>query len=136
MRNEADESDVQIPEIYCSVSIKLNENINRNQMLDELLQLGIQKVKFIAPKMELCTYFEIAVVRNERFWYLDEALTKMFGQIDTKLQDLKKMVDKYGGSFGIDIAFYQYGTYPALEFVGENMRKIRFLEADISIDPY
>ncbi len=35
-----------------------------------------------------------------------------------------------------EVSFLQYGLYPALEFFSENMKKICYLEADISIDPY
>lgn len=36
----------------------------------------------------------------------------------------------------INIAFWQYGTYPALSITGKNMEYIRLLQADIDIDPY
>ena len=94
----------------------------------EILEINVCK-----PKCESLVSLDIAIVKNERFWYLDDALTKMFSKI-VQIEQLKELVSKYKGTFCIDIAFYQNGTYPALEFIGDNMKKIRFLEADISID--
>ena len=127
---------VRIPEIYCAISIMLNENANIEALIERLNRLDIVDIEITAPKYESIVSLEIAMVRNEKFWYLDEALTKMFNQIDNYLVQLKNLVDIFEGKVCIDIAFYQYGTYPALEFMGENMKKIRFLEADISIDAY
>ena len=136
MSNINDELKKQIPEIYCAISIVLNENADANELIEKLNQLGIVDVEITTPKFESIISLEIAVVRNEKFWYLDEALTKMFNQIDNYLVQLKKLINDFEGKVCIDIAFYQYGTYPALEFMGDNMKKIRFLEADISIDAY
>ena len=136
MSNINDELKKQIPEIYCAISIVLNENTDANELIEKLNQLGIVDVEITTPKFESIISLEIAVVRNEKFWYLDEALTKMFNQIDNYLVQLKKLINDFEGKVCIDIAFYQYGTYPALEFMGDNMKKIRFLEADISIDAY
>lgn len=136
MSNINEELKTQVPEIYCAISIMLNENADISALIEKLKQLGIADIKIITPKYEATLSLEIAIVKNEKFWYLDEALTKMFSQIDNCLIQLKKMVDIFEGRICIDIAFYQYGTYPALEFMGENMKKIRFLEADISIDAY
>lgn len=136
MSNVNEKFKIQIPEIYCSISIMLNENADIGALIEKLKQLGIANIKIITPKYETTIGLEIAIVKNEKFWYLDEALTKMFSQIDNCLVQLKKIIDIFEGKICIDIAFYQYGTYPALEFVGENMKKIRFLEADISIDAY
>ena len=127
---------VRIPEIYCAISIMLNENANIEALIERLNRLDIVDIEITAPKYESIVSLEIAMVRNEKFWYLDEALTKMFNQIDNYLVQLKNLIDIFEGKVCIDIAFYQYGTYPALEFMGENMKKIRFLEADISIDAY
>ena len=60
----------------------------------------------------------------------------MFSRVDNYLNKIKEITKKYNGKICIDIAFYEYGTYPALLFSGENMKKIHYLEADISIDPY
>lgn len=136
MSNVNDELKIQIPEIYCAISIMLNENADTDALIERLNQLGIVDIEITTPKCESIISLEIAMVRNEKFWYLDEALTKMFNQIDNYLVQLKNLIDVFEGKICIDIAFYQYGTYPALEFMGENMKKIRFLEADISIDAY
>lgn len=84
--------------------------------------MGILEIKVHRPKYESLVSLDIAIIKNERFWYLDDALTKMFSKID-RIEQLKEVVSKYGETFRIDIAFYQYGTYPALEFIGDNIEK-------------
>lgn len=127
--------DKQIPEIYCAISIIFEQSADVDKILSSLREIGISEIKVCKPKCESLVSLDIAIVKKEQFWYLDDALTKMFLKID-RIEQLKKVVREHKGNFCIDIAFYQYGTYPALEFIGENMEKIRYLEADISIDAY
>ena len=132
MKKDLDE---RMPEIYCAISIVFEHNVDIDEILFGLRKIGISEIKVCSPKCESLISVDIAIVKNEKFWYLDDALTKMFSKI-VRIEELKEVVSKYKGNFCIDIAFYQYGTYPALDFVGENMKKIRFLEADISVDAY
>ncbi len=125
--------DKQIPEIYCAISIILKQTVDVEEISSRLREMGISKIKVCRPKCASSVSLDIAIVEYERFWYLDDALKKMFSKI-VRIDELKELVCEYKGSFFIDIAFYQYGTYPALEIVGDNMRMIRFLEADIGID--
>lgn len=125
----------KIPEIYCAISVSFERNTNMTSVSDSLNQIGIYNFEIHTPKCEPIVCLDIAIVKNEPFWYLDEALTKMFLQVENCLSDLKEIIKKFHGQVCIDVAFYQYGTYPALTFFGENMKKIHFLEADISIDP-
>lgn len=127
--------DKQMPEIYCAISIIFERNVDVDEISSSLREIGISEIRVCRPKYESLISLDIAIVKNERFWYLDNALTKMFSKIN-RIEQLKEVVSGYEGTFCIDIAFYHYGTYPALEFVGDNMKKIRFLEADISIDAY
>lgn len=127
--------DKQIPEIYCAISLIFEQGVDVDVIACSLREMGILEINICKPKCESLVSLDIAIVKNERFWYLDDALTKMFSKI-VRIEQLKELVSKYKGTFCIDIVFYQYGTYPALEFVGDNMKKIRFLEADISIDAY
>lgn len=127
--------DKQIPEIYCAISIVFKQDVEVDEIVSSLKEMGISEINVCRPKCEPLVSLDIAIVKNEQFWYLDDALTKMFSKINA-IEHLKEIVSEYGGAFCIDIAFYQYGTYPALEFIGDNMKKIRFLEADISIDAY
>ena len=127
----------EIPEIYSAIVFKFEKNVDVDIILNDLKGLEICDVKVIRPKCfpsVVCIGF--AIIYYERFWYLDEVLTKMFSKVEGYLPQLKDILVKYNGMAYIDIAFYQYGTYPALSFCGENMKKIRFLEADIHIDPY
>ena len=126
----------KIPEIYCSISVSFSNDIDIQPIIFELNKIGILDIQIVTPKCEPIVNLDFAIIYYESFWYLSEALTKMFSKIDYCIVELKNIITTYNGKFSIDIAFYQYGTYPALEFEGENMKKIRFLEADISIDPY
>ena len=134
--NKAEDEMNRIPEIYCAITVLFDENMDVVPIVHSLRQIGISKVEIIKPQYDSVICLSIATVDNERFWYLDEALSKMFSQVGGCLSGLKEVVIKSRGEIRIDIAFYQYGTYPALEFSGDNMKKIRFLEADISIAPY
>ena len=125
----------QTPEIYCAISIIFEQSVNVDEIANSLRKMGISEINVCRPTCESLVSLDIAIVKNERFWHLDSALTKMFSKI-VRIEELKKLASKYKGSFCIDIAFYQHGTYPSLEFIGDNMKKIRFLEADISIDAY
>ena len=127
--------DERMPEIYCAISIVFEHNVDIDEILFGLRKIGISEIKVCSPKCESLISVDIAIVKNEKFWHLDDALTKMFSKI-ARIEELKEVVSKHKGNFCIDIAFYQYGTYPALDFVGDNMKKIRFLEADISVDAY
>lgn len=126
----------KIPKIYCAISISFKRDADISAITDSLRQIGIKKFKVCTPKCEPVVCVDIAILKNEPFWYLDEALTKMFQQIENCMPALKAIIQKFQGKACIDVAFYQYGTYPALTFFGENMKKIRYLEADISIDPF
>jgi hypothetical protein len=126
----------QIPEIYCSIAIFFEKKHDINFIVDSMKQLEISEMKIHEPKFDHSICVEIATIKNEPFWNLDDALTKMFLKIDGKMAELKKIVKKYDGDVCIDIAFYQYGTYPVLVFSAETMKKIHYLDAVISIDPY
>ena len=129
-------STMPIPDMYLALSILLEDGNNLNIFIDKLAHIGVKDINIITPKYENLTYIEIAIVKNEKNWYLDDALKKMFSQIDHCIIELKSLIDEYKGKVCIDIAFYHYESFPALEFFGDNMKKIRFLEADISIDAY
>ena len=131
-----DEQINKIPQIYCAISVSFERNTDITSVSDSLNQIGIHNFEIHTPKCEPIVCLDIAIVKNEPLWYLDEALTKMFLQVENCLLDLKEIIKKFHGETCIDVAFYQYGTYPVLIFSGENMRKIRLLEADISIDPF
>lgn len=126
----------KMPEIYCAISISFEKGIDASFISDRLKQLGIVSFEMHKPKFDSIVCVKIAIIKNEPCWYLDEALAKMFLQVDSCLAEIKEIINKYHGETWIDVAFYQHGTPPALTFSGENMKKIRYLEADISIDAY
>lgn len=105
-------------------------------ILHSLRKLGIADPKPREPKYGNIHDIAVAEIYYEPYWELEDALRALFGQVDGKLPAINQIVDVFKGNVLVDIAFYQYGTYPSLVFDKENMKKIRFLEADISIDPY
>lgn len=128
------ESD-SIPEIYSAISLVFDRNTNIISVISELNKHDIYDIKIRRPRNELTTCLDLAVIHNERFWELNDALTKMFSKVENCLGELRNIATKYHGEVYIDIAFYQNGTFPALVICGQNMRNICFLEANISIDP-
>ena len=69
-------------------------------------------------------------------WYLDEALAALFKKVDAVIPKIIDLMKDHNAKAIINIAFWQFGTYPALSITGKNMEYIRLLQADIDIDPY
>lgn len=131
-----DSSIDRIPEIYCSIVLSFDKNINIKSIIDSLNSIGISDLKICEPKFEPIISVEIAIVDNECFWDMNDALMKMFSKVNKCMIALKKIVEIFSGKACIDISFCQYGTYPAMVVSKEIIKKIDFLEADLSIDPY
>lgn len=131
-----DSSIDRIPEIYCSIVLSFDKNIDIKGLMDSLNSIGISDLKICEPKFEPIISVEIAIVNNECFWYMNDALIKMFSKVNRCITELKESVEKFSGKVCIDISFCQYGTYPAIVISKEIIKKINFLEADLSIDPY
>ena len=127
---------VQTPKISCAIVVRLDERINVSLVIHDLQKIGIHNVVTRKPRYDSSVCLSVVLVHNEEFWEINTALDKMFSKINSCLPQFKRIVKKYGGTVYIDVAFYQYGTYPALVFSGKNMEKIHYLEANISIDPY
>jgi hypothetical protein len=125
-----------MPEIYCSINVLFDEAVDLLPVINRLNELDIKNINILKPRLESKNYLIFAEVKNEPFWYLGDALSKMFSYVNKNIAKMKEVITQYKGEILIDIAFYQYGTYPALSFDGENMKKIHFLNANISIDPY
>lgn len=125
-----------MPEIYCAIDVVFDKLTELSPIIDKLNALGIENIEICKPRLESIVSLKFAIVKNERFWYLEEALAKMFSYVDEIIVQLRSVITENKGTVFIDIAFYQHGTYPALIFDGENMRKIHFLNANISIDAY
>lgn len=66
----------KIPKIYCAISVSFERNIDISSISNSLKQLGIQNFEIHKPKCEPIVCVDIAIIKNEPFWYLDEALTK------------------------------------------------------------
>lgn len=123
-----------IPEIFAAISLVFGKDVNITSVINELKHYNICDIKLREPKYESTTCLDIAIVQNERFWELNDALTELFSKVTNHLTDLKYITTKYQGEALIDIAVYQHGNYPALVICGQNMKNICFLEACISID--
>lgn len=128
--------ELQIPEIYCAITISFDKDVSLTPILDVFKKIEIYEYTICTPKCENIIAIDFAIIKNEKSWYLDDVLTKMFSKVENRLIALKELAKIYNGHICIDISFHQYGTYPALVFSGENMEKIHYLNADISIDPY
>lgn len=113
-----------------------DKNVDVKVIIDLLNSIGISDLKICEPKFESIISVEIAIVDNECFWDMNEALMKMFSKVNNCMTALKEIVEKFSGKFCIDISFCQYGTYPAMIITKEIIKKIDFLEADLSIDSY
>ena len=124
------------PEIYAAISLVFGIGINLPAVVSELDNICIHDIKIRKPKHEQATYIDVAIVQNERFWELNDALSMLFLKVENHLTELKNIATKYHADVYIDIAFYQHGNYPALIISGQNMKNIFQLEANISIDPF
>lgn len=125
----------KMPLIYCCICIEIKTIYGIKNILCDFENLGIKNVLYKKTKKGDVYIFQIAVINYSSFWYLNEALKMMFEKIP-QLYKLKKMVKTLNGTIWIDIAYYHYKTHPALVISGINMKKIKFLDANISIDPY
>lgn len=65
---------------------------------------------------------------------MDDVLAELLDQADGRIEQIKNIASKYQAEIMIDISFWQYGTYPALIFDGESMKKIHLLDANMSND--
>lgn len=131
--NKVHENDDK-PEVYCALSLFFDDNTNIAVICEKMYALGIEEIREIHPKCESGIVLEIAILEYERFWEIDHALSKMFSTVDVHLPEIRELVEAYHGKIYIDIAIIEHGTYPAMLFAGENMRKIHDLRAQISID--
>ena len=129
------ESD-EMPNIYCAINVRFANENDALYAIKQLAELSVKTTEYRKPKVIGQGYFSIACIKNKPYWYLDDALKDMFAMIDHCLPQICRIIKQHCGRSLIDIAFYHDERYPALVFEGENMRKIRMLEADISIDAY
>lgn len=124
----------QIPEIYCDIMLASPDDPGR--MIQELKAIGICPRKTGKHSVDSSQRLVIAKTGYRKTWYLDDALAYLFEKVDVVMPQLVRFIETYHVKAKINIAFWQYGTYPALCITGKNMEKIRLLQADIDIDPY
>ncbi len=125
-----------MPEIYSAIKITFNLPNDLVAIVSKISVLSIEEIEIYYSSQNSFLQLTLAMVKNEKFWCISDALKKMFSFVDCALSELREITIIYHGSVTIDVAFYQHGTYPALDFDGDNMRKIHYLNADISIDAY
>ena len=136
MREQSNPVNEKVPEIYCSLSICFDKSVDIDDVLKALCKIGITTYKIHTPKCEPVTVIELTAIYYEPFWELNDALSKLFIQFDNKLVGLKAVVSAYEGEAYVDIAIAAHGSYPTLFLERENVGKISYLNAGISIDLY
>ena len=75
--------DKRVPEIYCAISMLVRQEAQIEKIVSRLTEIGIKEIKVCKSRSEPVISLDFAIVKNERFWYLDDALTKMFSRIKT-----------------------------------------------------
>lgn len=121
----------KIPKIYCELKLSYAKNSDINTFINKLKGIGIDVLKVYVPKCASEINLGIAIVKYEEFWYLEDALSKMFAYIDEKIDELRNFLIESKAKSIIEVAFRHYGTYPALIISEENMKKIHFLNINI-----
>ena len=123
----------QIPTIRCTFSVSFTDATTAQNFATSVYALVGRKLKIFKPKASNEWIVDVAVL-DEQFWYLDEAVSKLFAQIDKDKNQLKKMIIQHHGEVAIDIAAYETETYPALFFSRETVQNICFFSASVGID--
>ena len=125
-----------MPEIFCSISIHTHTADNAQIICKQLGTLGVNVLEEKISKEHDLVRIVIAREDYSANWYLDEVLASLLSQIKVSLSQVREIAHLHNAGIQIDIALWQYGTFPSLSIAGDNMRKIRELEADIDIDAY
>jgi hypothetical protein len=111
--------------IYCS-----------DESIKELLLKELTENKIAYRLTKNASILEIGGVRSEKDWEAGDVLKTVFKNAEVILPLLKSWSETKQIKVMIDVVFYHEERFPALVFEGENMKIIRELQADISIDPY
>ena len=122
----------QIPEIYCDLSLLFPVECD-DGILQHIIAISAG-ASINSESSAKCLI--VAKTGYLKTWYLDEALAQLFRKIEAILPQIADLAQAHGTKALVNIAFWQYGTYPALSITGKNMAYIRALQADIDIDPY
>lgn len=133
MNNEfADPRD--IPVITCALSISFLDEVSAKDFAIEVETLTGSIPRTYRPKINDVWIVEAAVIHNERFWHLNEALLKLFDSICTIKNQLNDAIKKHRGTVTMDIAVYETEGYPALYLSNKVVNDICFFSASIGID--
>ncbi len=125
----------QIPSIYCALLVFCSD-LTATKELEVVLSQCLGHPIHSSIGSDGNASFDLVETGYVQSWELNDVLDILFLKIDGKIEAIKQVIQKYTCKAYVDIAFHQYGTYPALNFYGEVMKKIIFLEAEIGIDPY
>ena len=123
-----------IPEISSALSINFKANTDMAYIIGKLKEIGLCDFKIITPQSVPVICLDIAVTNYIKSWELDEVITKMFLKITNQLLTIKDITKQFGGDSYIDVSIYHYGTIPAIIICKDNINKINYLNANISID--
>lgn len=124
----------RLPEIYCDIMLVFPddcENISKYFEGTDIIPSRPGRY----GKAPLGRWI-IAKTDYLKEWYLDEALAVLFKKVDAVFPQIIDLMKDHDAKAIINIAFWQFGTYPALSITGKNMEYIRLLHANIDIDPY
>lgn len=124
----------QLPEIYCDIMLVFPDDCDNIPKCFE----GTGITPSIPGRHRKTSSGRWIIAKTDylKEWYLDEALAILFKKVDTVFPRIIDLMKNHNARAIINIAFWQYGTYPALSITGKNMEYIRLLQADIDIDPY
>ena len=125
------------PRILCSLYLIFRSDLEISKVIDSLLDNDISIIEYRLEPQTKNHSLRVLHIDYKEFWEISDALSELFKSMDDNKTDaLSRLLIEHGGNAILDIAFYYYGTYPALLFTGKNMEIIRALKADISIDAY
>lgn len=125
----------QTPEIYCALTMFVPFESG-----DAVFHYAKDHGLSLTAKNTCCNGIEhrfiVAEVYYAKSWHLDETLSQLFEKVRRIVPQLLHMMQEFMARFALEIAFWQYGTYPSLSITGKNTEIICLLKADIDIDPY
>lgn len=124
------------PEIYSELVLEFPGNTDIAPILQKLSDIGVEVIKTTIPKCVYAVEITIAEVNYKACWDIDEILTETFSSVENTLASIKEIICQNRGKILVSLAIYTDGNYPGIVFEKENMEKIHFLGANISIDMY
>lgn len=124
----------KLPSIQCSLQIVFPISCNPTFIENDFRQYGWDLGFFTQPKQGDVIVFTVFSSGYMKSPYLDRVLTALFEAVSNLVGKVNCIAQKYNGVVWIDVSIRSFGSTPGLALMGNNMRLIRVLEANISID--